>query len=152
MSVESDEYFKKIKDQMSEWEIPKLDVFDTFTLMGPYSLNGYVVIPDYLTTNFLADIYEDVDDGPIGGITYGGYVTSINGDLQLVSLDQHYIFYDHILTEKQVKKLNEVKTKCLPVLGFDDNHIHQNQLSGLEGADYLANELRKIKTLDLLAD
>lgn len=145
MSEGNNEYFKKLKNQMPEWETPKLNMFDSFTLLGPYSLNGYVVVPNDFPLNYFDDIYEVVEDNPVGGITYGGYVTLIDGELQLAGLDQQYLFTDHVFTDEQVEILKEAKTKCLPVLGFDDNHASPIQLSGLEGAEYLANELRKIE-------
>lgn len=118
---------------------PNLKEFDYFTHLGPFSLNGYVVIPDDFPLDYYSDFYKSVDDGPVGGMTFGGYFTEINGELEIV-----YSGVNWATVKENEKDAEKIKKVCIRCIGFDDNHIWSIEKPGIEGAEYLADELKKL--------
>lgn len=118
---------------------PKLKEFDYFTKLGPFSLNGYVVIPDDFPLDYYDEFYRSIDDEPIGGMTFGGYFTLINGNLEIVYRGVHLG-----TTEENEKNAEKIKDLCVRCIGFDDSQAWPIDLTGTDGAKYLANELKKL--------
>ena len=123
---------------------PDLHPFDTFTKQGPFSLNGYVVIPDDLPVDYTDEFYERIDDSPIGGLTYGAYFTLINNELKPMQLDQHPYFNEKNHNQKELNQIEQLKNISIRVIGFDNAHFVPNELSADEGTKYLANQLMNI--------
>ena len=123
---------------------PDLKPFDTFTKWGPFSLNGYVVIPDNFPVDYCDDFYKQIDDSHIGGLTYGAYFTLINNELKPMQLDQHPYFNEKNCTAEELQQIEQLKNVSIRVIGFDDNHIKSNELGAEEGAKYLAAQLMHI--------
>lgn len=118
----------------------ELKPFDTVVKQGPYSINGYVVIPDDWPVDYFDTKYRDIDDGPVGGITFGGYMYFSNGVPVLLA----EMFLD-AATTKTYQLYEKFQSECVPVIGFDDNHAWPIELPGQSGADYLASELKKLQ-------
>lgn len=125
---------------LSHSEKSDLKPFDYFTLFGTMSLNGYVVLPPELPVDYMDDIYREIDDSPIGGLTFGGYAFLQDGELAIAMLDQTP--WEHSADDD----FGPLKKLSVPIIGFDDNHIRANELSASEGAKYLSNALRKLTT------
>ncbi|OQJ70518.1 hypothetical protein BMS77_09030 [Leuconostoc pseudomesenteroides] len=123
---------------------PALKPFEAFTKIGPASLNGYVVIPDNFTLDYYDKIYEEIDQAPFGGLTFGGYFTEINNDLAAVYLDQSPFFKESEHSDKELALIEKIKGVSVRALGFDDNHIWVNEMGAAEGAEYLSKQLKKL--------
>ncbi len=124
---------------------PYLKPFDTFTKWGPFSLNGYVVIPDDLPVDYTDEFYEQIDDGPVGGLTFGGYLTSVDGELVIILLDERAYFHDEQHTVEELHQIEQLKDRSCRVIGFDDAHFVPNELSADDGIKYLSNQLKMIE-------
>lgn len=124
---------------------PDLKPFDTFTKWGPFSLNGYVVIPDNFPVDYCDYFYEQIDDGPVGGLTFGGYLTSVDGELVIILLDERAYFHDEQHTVEELHQIEQLKDRASRVIGFDDAHFVPNELSADDGAKYLSNQLKMIE-------
>lgn len=123
---------------------PALKPFEAFTKIGSASLNGYVVIPDNFTLDYYDKIYEEIDQAPFGGLTFGGYFTEINNDLAAVYLDQSPFFKESEHSDKELALIEKIKGVSVRALGFDDNHIWVNEMGAAEGAEYLSKQLKKL--------
>lgn len=123
---------------------PSLKPFEAFTKIGPASLNGYVVITDNLPLDYYDKIYEEIDQAPFGGLTFGGYFTEINNELSAVYLDQSPFFKESEHSDKELALIEKIKEVSVRALGFDDNHIWVNEMGASEGAEYLSKQLKKL--------
>lgn len=148
---------KLLQEAMDNDQLVKpeyLDILGAFVLPSSgegytYSGNGYVTIPEDMPKNYLNKVYYDLDDAPVGGLTFSGYVTELNGELALLRLEQGTRSI-HAEKNKAIMELMEpihkkVRPYCIPVLGFDDQHAQPNQLNGMEGATYLRDQLKDIQ-------
>lgn len=88
---------------------PALKTFEAFTKIGPASLNGYVVIPDNLPLDYYDKIYDEIDQSPFGGLTFGGYFTEINKGLSAVYLDQSPFFKDSEHSDEELTMIEKIK-------------------------------------------
>ncbi|GAP05065.1 hypothetical protein [Fructobacillus tropaeoli] len=134
------DYSEKLKNTRK----PDLRPFETFTMTGPRSLNGYVVIPENYPLDYLSDFYAEIDTKPVNGLTFGGYLTETYGKRGLVYLDQSLSFDWEKSTEDEKNYITSMKKLSVRVLGFDNDHIHPNEMGAKEGAEYLAKQLRKL--------
>lgn len=124
---------------------PALKPFEAFTKIGPASsLNGYVVIPDNFTLDYYDKIYEEIDQAPFGGLTFGGYFTEINHELASVYLDQSPFFKESEHSDEELALIEKIKAVSVRALGFDDGHIRKNEMGAVEGAEYLSKQLKKL--------
>lgn len=123
---------------------PVLKPFEAFTKIGPASLNGYVVIPDNLPLDYYDKVYEEIDQAPFGGLTFGGYFTEINKELSAVYLDQSYFFKKSEHSDEELALIEKIKAVSVRALGFDNNHIWVNEMGAAEGAEYLSKQLKKL--------
>lgn len=123
---------------------PDLQPFDKFTKRGPFSLNGYVVIPDDLPVDYTDEFYNRIDDAPVGGLTFGAYFTLINNELEPMYLDQYPYFNENNYTAEELQQIKQLKNVSIRAIGFDNSHFVPNELSADEGTKYLANQLMKI--------
>lgn len=117
-----------------------LKPFDTLILQGPFSVNGYVVIPDDWPIDYTHEKYREIDASPIGELTFGGYAYLENGEYKLIA----EIFLSNP-DSSSAKRFVENEENCVPILGFDDNHAWPIDKPGQEGADHLVNELKKLQ-------
>lgn len=108
-----------------------LKPFDWFTLRGPMSLNGYAVLPPELPVDYMDDMYDKIDQSPIGGLTFGGYAFLYDDQLSIARLNDS-------------AECDPLKKLSVPVIGFDNNHIWTNELTAEEGAKYLSNLLKQL--------
>ncbi|MQS52156.1 hypothetical protein [Companilactobacillus mishanensis] len=128
------------KKNINQFRKPDLKSFDYFTLMGPYSMNGYVVIPDEFPTNYDDEIYDDINKhNHFQGLTYAGGATIYQDELTLVFLDNPF----RKLTSEENVQLEQVKPYMVRVVGFDDNHAFLNELPADEACIELSNTLKK---------
>lgn len=127
-------------------KVVKLDLkpFEAFTQMGPTSLNGYVVIPENFPLDYYDDIYDELDQGPFGGLTFGGYFTEIDKNLTPVYLDNHPFFKKSEYSDEELAWIEIIKSLSVRVIGFDDNHIWTNEMGAQEGSLYLSTQLKNI--------
>jgi hypothetical protein len=138
----------KMEEMIEHANKPDLKPYDTFTLRGPFSQNGYIVIPDELPLNYIDKVYQQLDDNPVGGLTYGGYAFNLGTELHIDCLDQRYKALPTILGEmSEEKRILYEKYKALSVriIGFDDSHITPNELDAEDGAKYIAEQLKEMK-------
>lgn len=121
--------------EYTEYDKPNLKPFDTFTIFSPFGgLNGYVVIPDDFTNDYFDDFYDQIDAGPVGGLTFGGWVSQVDGSYRLVF---------HGETNEEMTKANG-KSVTLKCIGFDDAHFYPNEMDTVTGAKYIAEQLKQL--------
>ena len=93
----------------------------SFVLDGPFSLNGYAEVPENAPTDYMDEVYEDLDVW--GGLTFSGYGIVRSGEL--ISL----VWKDD---ESEMSK-ESIKTKSdeyadgdevIKIVGFDDSHLY----------------------------
>lgn len=123
---------------------PNLKPFEAFTLFGTYSQNGYVVIPNNLPIDYFDDIYKKLDQEPYGGLTFGGYVTQIGGDLKLLYLDEYPLFNECEHSKEEINSIENIKKLCVRAIGFDDNHIWVNKMNAHDGSIFLSKQLENL--------
>lgn len=128
---------------------PDLKPFEAFTKIGPASLNGYVVISDNLPLDYFDNVYDEIDQAPFGGLTFGGYFTEINKELSAVYLDQSPFFKDSEHSDEELALIEKIKGVSVRALGFDDNHIWKNEMEAAEGAEYLSKQLKKLNVSEV---
>ena len=108
--------------------------------------NGFVVLPDGFPVNYLDPIYKAINLQPIWGLTYEGYAwIDAEGNLGKARLDLDPRAVPQFELE-QLQALKEIKENYVsPIFGFDNNHIEPIELKGIEGARYLATQLRQLE-------
>lgn len=136
--------FEFLENRVDKANKPDLKPFSPFTLMGPFSLNGYVVIPDNWTLDYYDEFYQKIDDAPFGGLTFGGYIYEMDGSLHLTYLDANPFNEKQAYTKAQRDLIDKMKSKCVKAIGFDDNHIVPNQMSAADGSQYLVKQLKEL--------
>ena len=129
-------------DMANKSKKPALKPFDTLTKLGPYSENGYVIIPDNFPTDYTDDFYQDIDTEPVHGLSISGYISELDGEQIWLRLDQKPYFDDKELSDYDLKGIEAMKQKSIKVIGFDDAHITKNEMGAKEGAEYLAEQLK----------
>lgn len=111
-----------------------------------YEDNGFVVLPDNLPVNYLDPLYKSINTKPIGGLTYEGYAwldAADNLGKSRLDLDPRAV---PVTESEELEALAEIKKEYVsPIFGFDNDHIEAIQLKGIDGARYLAAELKKLK-------
>jgi len=125
---------------------PDLKPFDHFTHFGA-TLNGYVVIPDQMPLDYYSVVYQDIDTTPIGGLTFGGYFTEINGELSCLYLDAWPTYDPNNFSKEELEAIESINKLSVRAIGFDNNHIWTNEMGAEDGAEYLSEELKKIKVV-----
>ena len=97
----------------------------SFLLEGPLSLNGYAEVPENAPTDYMDNVYENVDVW--GGLTFGGYGIVRSGELISI-YNKDLVWKDD---ESEISK-ESIKTKSgvysdgdevVKIVGFDDNHL-----------------------------
>lgn len=80
------------------------------------------------------------------GLTYEGYAwIEADGNLGKARLDLDPRTVPQFELE-QLQALKEIKENYVsPIFGFDNNHIEPIKLKGIEGARYLAKQLRQLE-------
>ena len=84
----------------------------SFVLDGPFSLNGYAEVPENAPTDYMDNVYENVDVW--GGLTFGGYGVVRSGEL--ISL----VWKDDESESDEYADGDEV----IKIVGFDDSHLY----------------------------
>ena len=97
----------------------------SFVLDGPFSLNGYAEVPENAPTDYMDEVYDDLDVW--GGLTFSGY--GIVGSGELISIyNKDSVWKDD---ESEISK-ESIKTKSdeyadgdeiVKIVGFDDGHL-----------------------------
>ncbi|WP_125707500.1 hypothetical protein [Companilactobacillus zhongbaensis] len=128
---------------------PDYKMFDIILKGSPniyvqtFGRNGYVVIPDDWTLDYCSNFYGFLDDGPVGGLTFGGYITVANDELTAINLDSGNLgFFQKELNNDDKKAIEEIKKYCVHVIGFDNQHYRPNEMDAFDGAKYIAEQLR----------
>lgn len=129
-------------------EKPDLKEFDIATVDSPnpvsYGKNGYVVIPKSMPLDYYNDYYEFLDDSPVGGITFGGYLMIDDGDLKVSYLDSKNLgFLQPELDDEDLESIEKIKSHCIRVIGFDNQHAFPNELNAYDGAKYISSQLEQ---------
>ena len=97
----------------------------SFVLEGPLSLNGYAEVPENASSDYMDNVYENVDVW--GGLTFGGYGIVRSGELISI-YNKDLVWKDD---ESEISK-ESIKTKSgvyadgdevIKIVGFDDNHL-----------------------------
>ena len=98
----------------------------SFVLEGPLSLNGYAEVPENAPTDYMNNVYENVDVW--GGLTFGGYGVVRSGELISI-YNNDSVWKDD---ESEISK-ESIKTKSdeyadgdevIKIVGFDDSHLY----------------------------
>ena len=98
----------------------------SFLLEGPLSLNGYAEVPENAPTDYMDNVYENVDVW--GGLTFGGYGIVRSGELISI-YNKNSVWKDD---ESEISK-ESIKTKSglytdgdevIKIVGFDDSHLY----------------------------
>ena len=98
----------------------------SFLLEGPLSLNGYAEVPENAPSDYMDNVYENVDVW--GGLTFGGYGIVRSGELISI-YNKNSVWKDD---ESEISK-ESIKTKSglytdgdevIKIVGFDDSHLY----------------------------
>ena len=101
------------------------DEMRSFLLEGPLSLNGYAEVPENAPSDYMDNVYENVDVW--GGLTFGGYGVVRSGELISI-YNNNSVWKDD---ESEISK-ESIKAKSgvyangdevIKIVGFDDNHL-----------------------------
>ena len=97
----------------------------SFVLDGPFSLNGYAEVPENAPTDYMDEVYDDLDVW--GGLTFSGYGIVRYGELISI-YNNESVWKD----DKSEMSKESIKTKSgvyadgdeiVKIVGFDDNHL-----------------------------
>lgn len=135
------EYLKSHKLQK-----PDFKTFDIVIIDAPifgFGPNGYVVIPDEMPLNYYSDYYKFLDDSTVGGLTFSGYLFITDGETAVDILDSDDFNGLRKFSEEDKKSINEFKKHSLRVIGFDNQHYRPNEMNAVDGANYLAKQLKQ---------
>ena len=97
----------------------------SFVLDGPFSLNGYAEVPENAPTDYMDEVYDDLDVW--GGITFGGYGVVRSGEL--ISIYNNDLVWkdDESEMSKESIKTNSDEyadsDEVIKIVGFDDSHL-----------------------------
>lgn len=145
--------FERYKEINLQIERPNLKPYDTATvyMYQEYNTyrpsgyeNGYIVIPDELPLDYTNKIYWELDTSNVNGLTFGGYLTKKDGKYIVLYLDAQPELFDKPLSTDEQQIVDEIKTKCVRAIGFDDNHLYFNSMSAEDGANDIAKQLKKM--------
>ena len=98
----------------------------SFLLEGPLSLNGYAEVPENAPSDYMDNVYENVDVW--GGLTFGGYGIVRSGELISIYNNESVWKADGSEMSKE-----SIKTKSgiyadgdevVKIVGFDDSHLY----------------------------
>ena len=103
-----------------------------FLFNGPYSLNGYVEVPEHFPEDYMDKVYNDIE--VFGGLTFGGHAFVKDNKIQCLIHEPIYIpmfdnrdygrtYIDYLNAVNYYKKFIYPDCEYVKVLGFDDNHI-----------------------------
>ena len=135
------EYLKSHKLQK-----PDFKTFDIVTIDAPlagFGPNGYVVIPDEMPLNYYSDYYQFLDDSPVGGLTFGGYLFITDGRVVVDILDSDDFNGMRKFSAEDKASLKEFKKYSLRAIGFDNQHFRTNEMNAVDGANYLSRQLKQ---------
>lgn len=127
---------------------PVLKPFEAFTHWGA-TLNGYVAVPDNFPLDYYDKIYDEIDQAPFGGLTFGGYFTEVDGELACLYLDAWPTYDPKNFRQEDLKAMEAIKKVSVRAIGFDNNHIWENEMGTAEGAEYLSKQLKKLKVSEV---
>ncbi|GAP05064.1 hypothetical protein [Fructobacillus tropaeoli] len=103
-----------------------------------------MVIPDNFPIDYTDDFYKDIDTKPVHGLTFSGYISELDGEQIWLLLDQNPFFDDKKRAGYDLKGMEAMKQKSVKVIGFDDAHSVPNEMGAKDGAEYLAEQLKKL--------
>ena len=124
----------------------------SFVLEGPLSLNGYAEVPENAPSDYMDNVYENVDVW--GGLTFGGYGIVRSGELISI-YNKDLVWKDD---ESEISK-ESIKTKSdeyadgdeiVKIIGFDDNHLDSCPRPIKYEAKRLARQIDELFITELL--
>ena len=98
----------------------------SFVLYGPFSLNGYAEVPENAPSDYMDNVYDDLDVW--GGLTFSGYGVVRSGELISIYNNESVWKADGSEMSKE-----SIKTKSdeyadgdevIKIVGFDDSHLY----------------------------
>ena len=98
----------------------------SFVLDGPLSLNGYAEVPENAPTDYMDNVYENVDVW--GGLTFSGYGVVRYGEL--ISIYNNELVWkddESEMSKESIKTKSSVYAdgdEIVKIVGFDDNHLY----------------------------
>ena len=97
----------------------------SFLLEGPLSLNGYAEVPENAPSDYMDNVYENVDVW--GGLTFGGYGVVRSGELiSIYNKDSVWKDDESEISKESIKTKSGVYSdgdEIVKIVGFDDSHL-----------------------------
>ena len=124
----------------------------SFVLEGPLSLNGYAEVPENAPSDYMDNVYENVDVW--GGLTFRGYGIVRSGELISI-YNKNSVWKDD---ESEISK-ESIKTKSgvytdgdevIKIVGFDDSLFYSCPIPIKYEAKRLAGQIDDIFIDELL--
>ena len=124
----------------------------SFVLEGPLSLNGYAEVPENAPSDYMDNVYENVDVW--GGLTFRGYGIVRSGELISI-YNKNSVWKDD---ESEISK-ESIKTKSgvytdgdevIKIVGFDDTHLYSCPIPIKYEAKRLAGQIDHLFIKELL--
>ena len=98
----------------------------SFELEGPLSLNGYAEVPENAPTDYMDNVYENVDVW--GGLTFSGYGVVRSGELiSIYNNDSVWKDDESEISKESIKTKSGVYVdgdEVIKIVGFDDSHLY----------------------------
>ena len=97
----------------------------SFVLDGPFSLNGYAEVPENAPSDYMDNVYDDLDVW--GGLTFSGYGIVRYGELiSIYNNDSVWKDDESEMSKESIKTKSGVYAdgdEIVKIVGFDDSHL-----------------------------
>ena len=98
----------------------------SFVLYGPFSLNGYAEVPENAPSDYMDNVYDDLDVW--GGLTFSGYGIVRSGELISIYNNESVRKADGSEMSKEGIKTKSDEyadgDEVIKIVGFDDSHLY----------------------------
>ena len=99
-----------------------------FTFDGRLSLNGYAEVPENAPSDYMDNVYDDLDVW--GGLTFSGYGIVRYGELISIYNNELVWKDDESEMSKESIKIKSDEyadgDEIVKIVGFDDNHLQDH--------------------------